>query len=102
MTFAKWWYENVAGIEQDILVKDFTAIKKSFEAAWHDGYKVGYSRPDAPQPVIEADAIFDPVCRKCGDPLTTEELICDACRTACGCEVTGFTVHHKPGCPHFE
>ena len=24
--------------------------------------------------------VFDPVCRKCGDPLTTEELICEKCR----------------------
>lgn len=24
--------------------------------------------------------IFDPVCRECGDPLITEELICDECR----------------------
>jgi len=24
--------------------------------------------------------IFDPVCRKCGNPLTTEELICCNCR----------------------
>jgi len=23
---------------------------------------------------------FDPTCRKCEDPLTTEELICDKCR----------------------
>lgn len=23
---------------------------------------------------------YDPVCRKCGDPLTTEEEICDTCR----------------------
>ena len=22
---------------------------------------------------------YDPVCSKCGDPLTSEELICDAC-----------------------
>jgi len=36
----------------------------------------------ASKPVIEADAIFDPACCKCGDPLTTEELICDACSTA--------------------
>lgn len=27
-----------------------------------------------------ADGIFDPVCHNCGDPLTTEELICDNCR----------------------
>lgn len=31
------------------------------------------------QPEDSADR-FDPVCRKCGDPLTTEELICDDCR----------------------
>jgi hypothetical protein len=28
------------------------------------------------------DVMYDPVCRKCGDPLTTEELICDGCRKA--------------------
>lgn len=34
----------------------------------------------ASQPSSPADGIFDPVCRKCGDPLTTEEFICDNCR----------------------
>ena len=24
--------------------------------------------------------VFAPVCRKCGDPLTTDELICENCR----------------------
>lgn len=28
----------------------------------------------------EKYAVFDPVCRKCGDPLTTDELICENCR----------------------
>ena len=30
----------------------------------------------------ELNAIFDPVCRKCGDPLTTCELVCENCRIA--------------------
>jgi hypothetical protein len=28
---------------------------------------------------VSADGRFDPVCRVCGDPLTTEELVCDNC-----------------------
>ena len=30
----------------------------------------------------ELNAIFDPVCRKCGDVLTTCELVCENCRIA--------------------
>lgn len=29
---------------------------------------------------VQCDARFDPVCRKCGDPLVSYELVCDDCR----------------------
>ena len=35
-----------------------------------------------PKQAVEANAIFDPVCRKCGDVLTTCELVCENCRIA--------------------
>lgn len=38
-----------------------------------------YDIPPAAQQSVEADAVFDPVCRKCGDALTTYELICCTC-----------------------
>ena len=42
----------------------------------------GFSICRGTQQAVEADAIFDPVCRKCGDPLTTDELMCNNCRIA--------------------
>ena len=71
---------------------------------------------------------YDPVCVKCGDPLTTEEVrmesrckdgMCKSCRRtkkskargklddcvhfgACDCPVSGLTVWHKKGCVNYE
>ena len=31
-------------------------------------------------PALKSDALYDPTCSKCGDPLTTNELVCSDCK----------------------
>ena len=72
MTFAKWYQDNRGEIWWQVR-RGWASpadIKALFEACWHDGYKIQRSQ----------QAVFDPVCRICGDPLTTSELICSDCR----------------------
>jgi len=70
MTFAKWYQYNRKKIWRKGGLASPADIKALFEACWHDGYKIQRSQ----------QAVFDPVCRICGDPLTTSELICSDCR----------------------
>ena len=46
---------------------------------WFDLLWVLLNHPASITPV-QGDARFDPVCRKCGDPLVSYELVCDDCR----------------------
>ena len=34
--------------------------------------EIAYKLLECAQQAVEADAVLDPVCRKCGDPLTTD------------------------------
>ena len=47
-----------------------------FHAEWRDKALAELREGDVHLP---ADGVFDPVCRVCGDILTTEELICYNC-----------------------
>jgi len=55
---------------------------------WSDAELWGYRNthwmpmPDSPGATkcVRQNGCFDPVCRICGDALTTDELICDDCR----------------------
>lgn len=48
---------------------------------WKGGFaEIDLSEISDNEPSVQADARYDPVCRLCGDPLTTDEFICRGCR----------------------
>lgn len=72
MSFLRWSIDNKKDIGPIInnSFEGYLALKKAYIAGWDA----------ASQPVVKADAVYDPVCSKCGDALITEELLCDECR----------------------
>jgi hypothetical protein len=42
MTFEQWWKENEKLLLNHIRLQEWTYIKQDYEAAWHDGWRIGF------------------------------------------------------------
>ena len=55
--------------------EDYTGL--TWAEDYHGGFRLSFR--DFKAGWDASSGVYDPACSKCGDPLTSDELICDAC-----------------------